>query len=110
MSVVLLGDSGTRTTHLLIGLGIAACEQGLRVCYVTAAALVNELVEARTSGSSAQWSGTPDGAPLVAGDDRPGIGDLDRGISDPRGEGPAGGPRRDRVEALADAHPRSRAG
>jgi len=30
----------------LIGLGIAACEQGLRVRYATAAALVNELVEA----------------------------------------------------------------
>ncbi len=44
--VVLLGDSGTGKTHLLIGLGIAACEQGLRVRYVTAAALVNELVEA----------------------------------------------------------------
>ena len=44
--VVLLGDSGTGKTHLLIGLGIAACEAGLRVRYVTAAALVNELVEA----------------------------------------------------------------
>lgn len=44
--VVLLGDSGTGKTHLLIGLGIAACETGLRVRYVTAAALVNELVEA----------------------------------------------------------------
>ncbi len=44
--VVLLGDSGTGKTHLLIGLGIAACEQGRRVRYVTAAALVNELVEA----------------------------------------------------------------
>lgn len=44
--VVLLGDSGTGTTHLLIGLGIAACERGLRVRYVTAAVLVNELVEA----------------------------------------------------------------
>ena len=43
---MLLGDSGTGKTHLLIGLGIAACEQGLRVRYVTAAALVNELVEA----------------------------------------------------------------
>jgi DNA replication protein DnaC len=41
--VVLLGDSGTGKTHLLIGLGIAACEPGLRVRYVTAAALVNEL-------------------------------------------------------------------
>jgi DNA replication protein DnaC len=44
--VVLLGDPGTGKTHLLIGLGIAACEQGLRVRYATAAALVNELAEA----------------------------------------------------------------
>jgi DNA replication protein DnaC len=44
--VVLLGDSGTGKSHLLIGLGIAACEQGRRVRYVTAAQLVNELAEA----------------------------------------------------------------
>ena len=44
--VVALGDSGTGKTHLLIGLGLAACEQGRRVRYVTTAALVNELVEA----------------------------------------------------------------
>jgi DNA replication protein DnaC len=44
--VVLLGDSGTGKTHLLIGLGLAACEQGRRVRYVTTAALVNELAEA----------------------------------------------------------------
>jgi len=44
--VVLLGDSGTGKTHLLIGLGLAACEQGRRVRYVTCAQLVNELVEA----------------------------------------------------------------
>jgi DNA replication protein DnaC len=44
--VVLLGDSGTRKSHLLIGLGVAACESGRRVRYATTAALVNELVEA----------------------------------------------------------------
>ena len=44
--VVALGDSGTGKTHLLIGLGTAAAEQGRRVRYVTTAALVNELVEA----------------------------------------------------------------
>jgi len=44
--VVLLGDSGTGKSHLLIGLGLAACEQGRRVRYVTTAGLVNELVEA----------------------------------------------------------------
>jgi len=44
--VVLLGDSGTGKTHLLIGLGTAAAEQGRRVRYIITAALVNELVEA----------------------------------------------------------------
>ena len=44
--LVLLGDSGTGKTHLLIALGTAAAEQGRRVRYITTAALVNELVEA----------------------------------------------------------------
>jgi DNA replication protein DnaC len=44
--LVALGDSGTGKTHLLIGLGTAAAEQGRRVRYITTAALVNELVEA----------------------------------------------------------------
>ena len=44
--VVLIGDSGTGQSHLLIGLGMAACQRGLRVRYTTAAQLVNELAEA----------------------------------------------------------------
>lgn len=44
--LVLLGDSGTGKTHLLIALGTAAAEQGHRVRYITCAALVNELAEA----------------------------------------------------------------
>ncbi len=44
--IVLLGDSGTGKSHLLIGLALAACEQGRRVRYATTAQLVNELVEA----------------------------------------------------------------
>ncbi len=44
--VVFLGDSGTGKSHLLIGTGLAACEMEKRVRYVTAAQLVNELVEA----------------------------------------------------------------
>jgi DNA replication protein DnaC len=44
--VVLLGDSGTGKSHLLIAMGIAACEQGKAVRYATCAGLVNELVEA----------------------------------------------------------------
>ena len=44
--VVLIGDSGTGKSHLLIGLGVAAVEAGRRVRYVTCAQLVNELAEA----------------------------------------------------------------
>jgi DNA replication protein DnaC len=42
----LIDDSRTGKSHLLISLGIVAAEAGHRVRYVTAAALVNELVEA----------------------------------------------------------------
>ncbi len=44
--VVLLGDSGTGKSHLLLGMGLAACEAGRSVRYATCAGLVNELVEA----------------------------------------------------------------
>jgi DNA replication protein DnaC len=54
---VLLGDSGTGKTHLLIGAGIAACEQGRSVRYATTAALVNELVEAADDRTLARTVG-----------------------------------------------------
>jgi hypothetical protein len=41
-----IGDSGTGKSHLLIGLGPVAAEQGHRVRYTLATRLVNELVEA----------------------------------------------------------------
>lgn len=45
--VLLIGDCGTGKTHLLSGLCVAACRQQRRVRFTTAAALVNELVEAK---------------------------------------------------------------
>jgi DNA replication protein DnaC len=45
--VILLGDSGTGKSHLATGLALAACRQNRRVRFVTAAALVNELIEAQ---------------------------------------------------------------
>ena len=45
--VVFLGDCGTGKTHLLTALCVAACRQRRRVRFTTAAALVNELVEAK---------------------------------------------------------------
>jgi len=44
--VVLIGECGTGKSHLATGLCLAACRQKRRVRFVTAAALVNELVEA----------------------------------------------------------------
>jgi DNA replication protein DnaC len=44
---VFIGDSGTGKTHLLTALCVAACRQRRRVRFTTAAALVNELVEAK---------------------------------------------------------------
>lgn len=46
-NVVLLGPTGTGKTHCAIALGIAACRAGKRVRFVTAAGLVNELMEAK---------------------------------------------------------------
>ena len=45
--IVFIGDSGTGKTHLLTALCVAACRQRKRVRFTTAAALVNELVEAK---------------------------------------------------------------
>lgn len=44
--LVLIGDSGTGKSHLLIGVGTAIAEAGLTVRYTTTSALVNELAEA----------------------------------------------------------------
>ena len=46
-NVIALGNSGTGKTHIALGLGLAACQKGLPVGFTTAAALVNELHEAR---------------------------------------------------------------
>jgi DNA replication protein DnaC len=48
--VVLIGDCGTGKSHLATGLCLAACRQKRRARFVTAAALVNELVEAKQNG------------------------------------------------------------
>jgi DNA replication protein DnaC len=46
-NVIALGTSGTGKTHVALGLGLSACQKGLSVGFVTAAALVHELMEAR---------------------------------------------------------------
>jgi DNA replication protein DnaC len=46
-NVLALGNSGTGKTHIALGLGLAACQKGYGVRFVTAASLVHELIEAR---------------------------------------------------------------
>ncbi len=46
-NVIALGPSGTGKTHVALGLGLAACQKGLPVSFITAASLVHELMEAR---------------------------------------------------------------
>ena len=46
-NVLALGNSGTGETHIGLALGLAACQRGYRTRFTTAAALVNELLEAR---------------------------------------------------------------
>ncbi len=46
-NVLALGNSGTGKTHLALAVGLAACQKGSRVRVTTAAAVVNDLLEAR---------------------------------------------------------------
>ena len=46
-NVIALGNSGTGKTHIALGLGLVACQKGLTVGFITAAALVHELMEAK---------------------------------------------------------------
>ena len=46
-NVIALSNSGTRKTHIALGLGLAACQKGITVGFITAAALVHELMETR---------------------------------------------------------------
>ena len=46
-NVIAVGNSGTGKTHIALGLGLAACQRGLAVAFITAAALVHQLIEDR---------------------------------------------------------------
>ena len=46
-NIIALGPSGTGKTHIALGLGLAACQKGYKVRFITTAALVHELIEAR---------------------------------------------------------------
>jgi len=46
-NIIALGPSGVGKTHVAIGLGLAACQHGIKTRFATAAAIVHELIEAR---------------------------------------------------------------
>ena len=46
-NIIALGNSGTGKTHVALALGLAACQKGFSVAFITAASLVNQLMEAR---------------------------------------------------------------
>lgn len=46
-NIIALGPSGVGKTHAALALGLAACQKGMSVAFMTAAALVHELMEAR---------------------------------------------------------------
>ncbi len=46
-NIIAVGNSGTGKTHIVLGLGLVACQKGLSVGFITAAALVHELIETR---------------------------------------------------------------
>jgi DNA replication protein DnaC len=46
-NVIALGPSGVGKTHVALGLGLAACQRGVKTRFATAAAIVHEMIEAR---------------------------------------------------------------
>jgi DNA replication protein DnaC len=46
-NIIALGPSGVGKTHVAIGIGLAACQHGIKTRFATAAAIVHELIEVR---------------------------------------------------------------
>ena len=46
-NIIALGPSGTGKTHVAIGIGLAACQRGIKTRFATAAAIVHEMIEAQ---------------------------------------------------------------
>ena len=46
-NIIALGPSGGGKTHVALGIGLAACQRGLKTRFATAAGIVHEMIEAR---------------------------------------------------------------
>lgn len=46
-SIIALNPSSVGKTHVALGIGLAACQRGIKTRFATAAAIVHELIEAR---------------------------------------------------------------
>jgi len=46
-NLIALGPSGVGKTHIALGIGLAACQKGVKTRFATAAAIVHEMIEAR---------------------------------------------------------------
>ena len=53
-NIIAVGNSGTGKSHVALGLGLAACQKGLSVGFITASALVHELLEVEATGDYAR--------------------------------------------------------
>jgi DNA replication protein DnaC len=68
-NICLIGNAGTGKTHLATALGLAACRQGKRVRFFTAAGLVNQLEEAQQGHRLDRFLGQLDRADLLICDE-----------------------------------------
>ena len=69
LNVILVGAPGTGKTHLAISLGLAACRQGRRVRFLTAANLVQRLEEAQKQYQLERFLGQLDKTDLLVCDE-----------------------------------------
>jgi DNA replication protein DnaC len=68
-NLCLIGNAGTGKTHLATALGLAACREGWRVRFFTAAALVNRLEEAQKQYQLDRFLGQLDKTDLLVCDE-----------------------------------------
>lgn len=68
-NIIAIGNSGTGKTHVALALGLAACQKGLSVLFMTAAALVHQLMEARDEKRLLRLQGQLDAVKLLIVDE-----------------------------------------